>query len=1180
MSIPPSLTCRVDSRLQYDYSASSPAHWSLGAIDGEIRDELSLQLYFIQGSTVIWLRQFDLSSTNAVPDWIVTDTAFPAAPVSLHTIVLPLGVDIVIVVSDVGDVWFLKRTESAGSGLPPHWKNMGKPDVDPEKYRTIDARPFLDKNGTLLVAALISSKEPIGGEFETNFYLIRPDDDKPKWEIDTAVDISNFVIKEFIPHAIFGSTSNNSNYGFLVSGDDVAANSPGIAILTGGTPVLSTTPIAKGAYDSLSFVRYPFLNTPVVIFALDSSTRTATAFSYSGGDYYNKTEVFPNVPLRQIQSVLRANTDVKPYTIEIFAVSDADQILHSSSEPFDQQTFHADSSLRLRRRTPIAINTQSMFLASSPAGFVAMMIVNKDGSWSKMTQDSDTTTWNSQVISEPALENVEKQRVYYTEIALEDENYIPAIGVPYELGCNQYATIVVNGCAVAINPFKQYRSYSNGMGKVTITIPASSLAVPTLTFTANKYAQGRELDIQGMMGTRRLFSTITPQQLKDATNQETGNKVLQASDPELKSLAATLNGLMNASGPLPASSDLDSAMVGGRAMLSSEVAFLRASHEPSLGYISGGIARHGFRVHFGDDDSENRLRFESFQGELPIAADGDPAPLPLDIPWGDLFLSIQEKFYLIVTITVKAVANGVKVTLDLVSDGVSYVWDGVVRFIRQVFDVVEAAFAKVRCVFADLFGWFAELLDWKEVTRTADIFKGYVSNFPTVCQEMINNVLPLATSKFFNDCADKVNESVDTTETKVGDEKLGKYDTAGASPAATEEEKKKDPLQVYNTLPSSVTWLQSKFFDSADGLGLKPVDTSLDTLTNLTTVVENSLLEFYSPDIKKAFEAFITLIQSFVLRKDMDNVTITTLLDNIKDGLKLVLKNMSAVVTAITNLVKEAAKSLLDLLRAPLWPSGIGAIFKDMFSIDLTIENAMCYAIAVPFTIMHKIIVGCYPSQTNVSSSASVSKTTRPSTIKRSPILWRGILAIIQTGPDMMLDLMGIGAALGNLGAAQGGLTKISAVPKAIINGSSMLIPMIDIWLLDPITMFQSGSPRKMVAASIPTITLSCTAAWFALTRLQRGPRGSLPGQIFLFTSGLLGIGAAVWYVVEVGADKVELVAAQFLRPLSPVVKILRAAVDATKQPKIAIAIGATMLVVDGVSGVAGGTAMILAGKD
>jgi len=79
----------------------------------------------------------------------------------------------------------------------------------------------------------------------------------------------------------------------------------------------------------------------------------------------------------------------------------------------------------------IADHTNSMFLASSDGKFASLMAVKTNATFVKMVLDDDATTWLSQVINEPALDDVRQQRVYYIEISVEDSNRMPVVG---ELG--------------------------------------------------------------------------------------------------------------------------------------------------------------------------------------------------------------------------------------------------------------------------------------------------------------------------------------------------------------------------------------------------------------------------------------------------------------------------------------------------------------------------------------------------------------------------------------------------------------------------------------------------------------------------------------------------------------------------------------------------------------------------
>ncbi|KAJ7124481.1 hypothetical protein C8R44DRAFT_852324 [Mycena epipterygia] len=1163
MSFRPPLIVRADSRLQYDYSAQSHANWTYGAIDGDIRDQLSLQLYFIQGSTVMALRQLDLSSSNAIPDWIITNTGFPAVPVTLHTLTLPLQVDVVIVVSGADDVWILKRGAQA-VGEPPNWQNLSKPKLEkPDNYRVIDAKPFL-VDEKLIIAVLISSKQPVGKEYETNIYLYCPDDTKKAWNIDTAIDLSDFVIKKFIPGTVFGSTSNDSKYGFLVSGDDVADDSAGVAILTGGTPVLKTTIVAKGSYDSVCFVEYPFLSVPPVIFALDTSTRRAVRFSYSDGAY-TKTDLFGNVALRQIQAVLRINSlNAESYTMEIYAVSEGDQILHITSEPLDQTNYE---TAELLPHVPIAFKTQTMFLMWSPAGVVSMIIVKKDGTWVQMMQDVDTTTWALQAINEPALDHVQEQRIYYIDVTVEDSNRTPAVGMPFEIGSSQYSNIVVNGYAVAVNPVKEYKGFTNGYGKISIAIPADSLAAPTLTLWMKDMLAKEELDIQPMLKIRERFANISAQDLNDAINQKTGAKIIQANETELESLASTLQELMRVLGP--PSPTRSSRSIGGRqdseTVVLSETCCLRSTDQVSIGYITGARTGAGCWIHFSHEDRHDRIEFHDLSSPFEKRGTGEGL-ISLEpiggIPWGDFFIGIKENIYAVSDIVFRKVQDGVETTIEFILDGVQHMWTGIAQFVRQVFDIVEAAFRSVRCSFEDLFGWLCYLLDWEDIKATAVIFKGYIGNFQASCTHWLDEVLPLATDAFLASCEAKLSEVFDSAKTKIGDETVGKYDTAlQPSPGL-------DPQKVFDELPSTVTWLQAKFIDAGDG----PSDIQFSrSLENLTNTLVNSLRAFDSPELVEAVEGFMKLLGSFISRESIDSKKFSDIIDSVKPAVKGVLKKLGIVIKAILDIGKEALSFVSDLLNAKLWPSGIGSIFKSIFGVDLTLENAICYSIAIPFTVMHKIIAKCSPADTTVSTSRDMKSTKKK---KRSLLLWRGILAVINTVPDTLLDLMGLGAALLKL-EYQSGLTKLVSLPRRVINGASLVLPIIDYALMDPDTMFK-GTPRQVVSASIPVALITVSTLWFAWTRVMKGPRGFFLGQAILTGAGIISFATGCWYLSEDDVN-IVLATAQLLRPLSLSVKWARSFVDTTRNPKVALAVGVSMGIVDSVSGVGAGAAWIVA---
>jgi hypothetical protein len=76
-----------------------------------------------------------------------------------------------------------------------------------------------------------------------------------------------------------------------------------------------------------------------------------------------------------------------------------------------------------------------------------------------------------------------------------------------------------------------------------------------------------------------------------------------------------------------------------------------------------------------------------------------------------VILFIKADIYKIVDVVVQKVKDGVDITLNLLSGALNYVWNGIVSFARQVFDVVDSLFTSIGCAFEKLFGWLCYLLD-------------------------------------------------------------------------------------------------------------------------------------------------------------------------------------------------------------------------------------------------------------------------------------------------------------------------------------------------------------------------------------------------------------------------------------------------------------------------------------
>jgi hypothetical protein len=296
----------------------------------------------------------------------------------------------------------------------------------------------------------------------------------------------------------------------------------------------------------------------------------------------------------------------------------------------------------------------------------------------------------------------------------------------------------VNGYTVAVSSVKRHVAYTNAQGKICITIPTNSLAVPTLELWTKGMGAKKILDIHPMGRFQKKFAEITMEDLKaakDQTNPDSG-PIITATDAQLTKLATELNALMGVlSRPGPPLSSTEripphDASGDGDMLVQSDIARLRSTDEPSLGYITGGRATADrFRIH---DLAASSSMLDSY------AAD-PPASEKLNISWGDLILGIKKGIYTVQSFNVDKVQDGIVTVQDVVNiilrlsskvgEVVNYVWNGILSFARQVFEVAESLFTSLGCAFDKLFGWLCYLFDWDDIKATAKIFKNYISGF-------------------------------------------------------------------------------------------------------------------------------------------------------------------------------------------------------------------------------------------------------------------------------------------------------------------------------------------------------------------------------------------------------------------------------------------------------------------
>ncbi|TDL16740.1 hypothetical protein BD410DRAFT_613119 [Rickenella mellea] len=278
---------------------------------------------------------------------------------------------------------------------------------------------------------------------------------------------------------------------------------------------------------------------------------------------------------------------------------------------------------------------------------------------------------------------------------------------------------------------------------------------------------------------------------------------------------------------------------------------------------------------------------------------------------------------------------------------------------------------------------------------------------------------------------------------------------------------------------------------------------------------------------------------------------------------------LETLVLVFQKAAAEAFKFFAELLNAPVDLPIIAPIFKSITGTDLTYINVVCYASAIPFTILYKLITGEKPfqnSSTLLHSSAAIGEVADLD----HRTISRGILTMINVLPDISLDISGFKSDRLGPNAPRG---------NRILNAFGIFIPCINAELSKGNLQ---KSPMYVVSWSITTAAPVLGVLWLSATGFYKGPRGNFIGQVLLCLIGSGGIGTAIWHAFNAedsSLKTVSLIFSQVLAPLSNAAKIMRAVSQHWKNPVWVSNVTVALPVIDVVSGVGAGTALIISGS-
>ncbi|KAF8803102.1 hypothetical protein BYT27DRAFT_6743633 [Phlegmacium glaucopus] len=795
--------------------------------------------------------------------------------------------------------------------------------------------------------------------------------------------------------------------------------------------ILKNSDIQKSIYSqSCSSLTYVAIGgnmprTTPLIFAITGDPPSPTYFQAQGDGKYAVVSPFgTTLGFKSLDAIFRTGTDADQNTVEwidLFGLDLSGNLWHTRNAAYD--TGRSTAVERLSNgdicvpewEAPSIITSaaiKSFRLATELTGaghaYVVTEVASTSGSILEVyVQDMASTGWTKTTVAsiDDAAPNILKRNVYYIELTVRKGGVLVP-GLTAQITSSEFCQIDANGVSTSVVSGQVYVTQTNTQGLICLTIPANeSLACPALSVWVQGMDADQTIDIQPTGDIQTFFASITVDDLKKATDQKDQSLIFSnLSDSKLRQLATGLRQAASAFGSSSQTSagSLTISDTASQAYLhpaaSKEVAFTRHLSDRHMGLISHHRPGRSFQI---------CLKPNLFAAHLPKAtrqlarADGLTVLDTITSSWGDFWTQVTNGVVEVGTVEFTTIKNGVEANITCVVDHVMIVWNGVTSFVRQVFDVIADMFRSVKVASEKIFNWLAYIFAWDDIKATAVAFREVLDTQISNAQDYMDNTARTQLKSFIGDAKTWLTNNEGTLVANSGNLTVGEYDKPESDPS--------------NNLPSSASWLSNKVNNASKSTDLKPVTTMTDAFNSTIQAFMNNLTATgISDDLSGALQSASDFFSTLTSRGVLDGLTFESLAQVISSVVVLLLDLLEAVIDTLVDVLVQALKIFKDIVDTPIDIPLISRIFKDIIGLDLTLFNLIAVPMAVPATILYKIIMGEAPfPQSNSNTTDKMARfrqdrQAESSTKPADPLLvWSAILTAIYGVSDVMMDSAG-----------------------------------------------------------------------------------------------------------------------------------------------------------------------------
>jgi hypothetical protein len=319
------------------------------------------------------------------------------------------------------------------------------------------------------------------------------------------------------------------------------------------------------------------------------------------------------------------------------------------------------------------------------------------------------------------------------------------------------------------------------------------------------------------------------------------------------------------------------------------------------------------------------------------------------VAFGDFFNWLKTTFDQVESFVVQEVNGFVHFFAKIAGQ----IYDAVLDCIHAVVSAVEFVLNKIEVAFEDLIKWLGFIFEWGDIVNTHKVIKNILKQ---VANRAVTQIQTL--------------ENDVKTAFEGIEQELDAWANIPSVP---------DPVGTYQSNSSNVPGFgspQSNWAMSQMKSNVSDATTTASGSNSVTGVMEQML-----NDLEGMAKAELTDLTNVIQRIQTDviaNVASLSPTDILK---KIVAILTDAILTTAENLIvtaldllKLVIEGMVDLLDAPISIPILSNIYQDIAGSELSFLDLACLVVAIPATIIYKLVAGKAPFSPSDSQALSAAK--------------------------------------------------------------------------------------------------------------------------------------------------------------------------------------------------------------